>query len=93
MPRPHRLRGSKLVEWYFRHPRTTQEKKAYYDAIEQGVKVRSKRKPHQLLDVYDDIYVSSWKARSKAKKQWERTGNYVMVFRSKTLSLERIKLR
>jgi len=59
---------------YFRRPRTTQEKRAYFDHIRQGARVRGRRHPCNLPDVYDDRYISnlstgSWK-RTKKRKQW-----------------------
>lgn len=42
---------------YHRNPKTTQEKRKYYDAEDQDVHVRGRRRPRQLRDSYDDIVI------------------------------------
>lgn len=60
----------------WRHVKTYQEKKAYYDTLEQDypVKVRGRRKPDQLPDLWDDQYAhndKSWKTQTKRRHQWK----------------------
>jgi len=59
---------------YFRHPKTTQERRAYYS---HAPFVRAKRRPTSLPDWWDDICPStycnrSWKVRFRKRKQWMR---------------------
>jgi hypothetical protein len=58
-----------------RRPKTYQEKKAYYDTLDQEVpvKVRSRRKAHNLVDLWDDKISHNekcWKRQSKRRHQW-----------------------
>lgn len=56
----------------YRHIRTTNEKRLNSNP-EVLEFVRAKRRPHNLLDSYDDIprnYSRSWKDCSKKKRQW-----------------------
>lgn len=53
----------------FRHPRTAQEKRAYYRAVANDValtvQIRGRRKPARLADVRDDLLrlrMRSWKS-------------------------------
>lgn len=71
----YRNRGRKPAYGNWRHPRTYQEKKAYYDALDQEepVKVRSRRAAHLLPDLWDDNYAHAekcWKRQSKRRHQW-----------------------
>ena len=59
---------------YWRHPKTTQERRINSSYLLEGGKVRGRRKPNRLPNLYDDQYVSnlgtkSWK-RTKKRKQW-----------------------
>lgn len=51
----------------FRHPRTHQEEKAFYGANDSTVvkKIRAKRRPGNLPDAWDDIYVCDRKNETK----------------------------
>ena len=40
---------------FYRNPRTQQERREYFKAIEQGVKPRGKRSYHNLPTEYDDF--------------------------------------
>lgn len=69
--------GKRSGGYCHRRMRTTQELKMYY-AHKDEVRIRGKRKPHNLPTWYDDVYIadhvtyykaSSWK-RNKKKKQW-----------------------
>lgn len=54
---------------WLRHPKTKQEKKEAGKAKEEGVKVRGKRSPRNLPDLYDDKPVgSNLKKQNKSKK-------------------------
>jgi hypothetical protein len=54
---------------WLRHPKTKQEKKEAETAKEEGVKVRGKRSPRNLPDLYDDKPVgSNLKKQNKSKK-------------------------
>jgi hypothetical protein len=63
---------------YFKNSKIIQEKRKYYDSIEQGIIPRSKRNPTNLPDSWDDIshsitYIKkSWKRFHKTKKQYIR---------------------
>lgn len=60
-------------EWYFRHPKTAQEKRKYYDHPEL---VRGKRTPRNLPDSYDDYWVKkqrNWKSKRKTQYR-DKTG-------------------
>lgn len=56
---------------------TLNERRAWYDAKEQGVKVRGRRSPCNLPSNWDDITPSAWyekkcwKRNSKRKHQWK----------------------
>jgi hypothetical protein len=53
---------------FFRYPRTRQEMAAASDAEDQGVTVRAKRNPNNLINAWDDIgreYSRSWKSQRK----------------------------
>jgi len=59
---------------YWRHPKTTQERRINIFYLFEGGKIRGKRRPNRLPTVYDDQYISnlgmrSWK-RTKKRKQW-----------------------
>lgn len=60
----------------WRRVNTFQEKKAYYDTLEQEVpiKVRGCRKSRQLPDAWDDLHSHNdkcWKTQSKRRHQWK----------------------
>lgn len=60
----------KLRKW-FRHPKTTQERRAYFTSPKL---VRAKRRPANLVDAWDELWITkqkSWKWKSKKRKQWE----------------------
>lgn len=83
--------GTKLIDSYHRSPHTKQEKTKVLDTKEQGVKPRRTKLPSNWDDIHidkgktvpynykDRISHRSWKARAKARKQWERKGNIVFV--------------
>jgi hypothetical protein len=59
------MKGSRKIR-YYRTMRTTQEKRKYYDSIEQGVIPRSSRNPKNIPNAWDDHIPSrhrdkSWK--------------------------------
>jgi len=59
---------------YYRLVATTNERKQWYNAIEQGVTPRRRRSPRLLPNAWDDRVIStqgnrSWK-RQKKQKQW-----------------------
>lgn len=74
--RRYRYRFRRTAWGRFRHVRTYAEKKAYYDTLEQDhpIKVRYRRKPNALPDLWDDMYAhneKSWKRQSKRRHQWK----------------------
>jgi hypothetical protein len=59
---------------YIKKPQSTQERRKYFDAVDQGVHVRGKRRAHLLPNAWDDDRIAayedrSWK-RTKKRKQW-----------------------
>lgn len=50
---------------FLRNPKTTQEKREYFDATEQGVKPRTRRNPRNLVSSWDDIPVAAIKEKKK----------------------------
>lgn len=52
---------------YFRAPRTMNEQRAAEAHVVDGLKVRGRRKAHNLPDSYDDIGVAAWFNRN-----WKR---------------------
>lgn len=75
-PRKYRHRWRRTAWGGWRHVRTLNEKKAYYDTLEQEVpiKVRGRRKPNVLPDLWDDQYAhaeKNWKRQSKRRHQWK----------------------
>ena len=67
---------------YYRHPKTTQEKRKFYDCPEE-VKIRGKRKPRHLIDAWEDKWVEksiskSWK--NKRKTQYREKKQYQKLF-------------
>ncbi len=57
----------------YRRPRTANERRQNSDKELQPL-IRSKRQPHMLPDVYDDIYRKPqrcWKENGKCRRQWE----------------------
>ncbi len=74
--RPWRWRRSRQPYGGWRRPHTTQEKRQYYAAMDEEypIRVRGRRKPRSLADVYDDYYAhadKSWKTQSKRSHQWK----------------------
>lgn len=60
----------------WRVPRTTQEKRQYYAAMdeEEPIKIRGRRLPRHLADIYDDWHCHNdkcWKTQSKRRHQWK----------------------
>lgn len=54
----------------YRNMRTTQEKRMYY-AHKDLVHIRGRRRAHNIVDVYDDIYTTTQKTwKHKRKKQY-----------------------
>ncbi|MCK5918397.1 MAG: hypothetical protein KAG34_08220 [Cocleimonas sp.] len=49
---------------FYRNPRTQQERREYFKAIEQGFKPRGKRNHHSLPTEYDDIMRKDLKYRN-----------------------------
>lgn len=70
---------------YMRHPKTTQEKKAYYSLDSEYKSLcRPNRNARHLPDAYDDYFVrrdSSWKGRRKTKYHTEKVTKNIVVFR------------
>lgn len=70
-PVPYIHKYTNRVRSYYRHVRTTQELRWYYAHKKY---IRSKRSPKNLVNTWDDVYISdnytrSWK-RTKKSKQW-----------------------
>ena len=56
---------------YWREPKTANEMRKYYDAEEQGIRVRAKRHPCYLPTLWDDKYRGRqrcWKVQRS--RQW-----------------------
>lgn len=71
-----RYKGSYELSWvYFRTPRTFNEIKQNHHALDDGYKVRGKRR--KIPTSWDDIWPSQlfgrdWKRFTKKKKQWQK---------------------
>ena len=52
-----------------RYPKTTQEKRQFFSAEEQGVRVRKQRSPKKLPDAWDDNFVELEYLKHKALKK------------------------
>ena len=62
---------------HLRSPRTQQEMRKYYDALDQGYKPRAKRSPRYLPNAWDDIPVryGSYQKRT----QWPPSHNLLVL--------------
>lgn len=74
--RQWRDRGQRARAYgHWRSPKTFQEKKAYYattDWEEVNIKVRGKRKPHNLVDTWDDLHSHNEKCWKRHRRtQWK----------------------
>lgn len=54
-----------------RNPRTRNEARSFFNALDQGVKPRGRRSPANLPDAYDDVRRTDGKCRSW--KKWRNT--------------------
>lgn len=68
--------GTGKARWhrgsYYRHPKTTNEKRKAA-IVEDKEFIKPSRRIHHLADVYDEIprhFEKSWKSQSKKRKQW-----------------------
>jgi hypothetical protein len=64
------LKKKYLPSMHMRSPRTTQEKRQYFSALDQGYKPRAQRNPRNLPDAWDDISI-------KPTDWWERKGRWI----------------
>lgn len=59
---------------FLRHPRTANELRQYYAALESGARIRAARRPKHIPTSWDDMpkgTSKSWK-QNRRRKQWGR---------------------
>lgn len=67
----------KHTSYYYRHFQTTQEMRMWFRDLDEDVKLRRKRKPHNLNSWTHDkvpscVSVKSWKKLNKCQRQWQK---------------------
>jgi hypothetical protein len=57
---------------YFKAPHVRNEKRAYYDAIDQDVHVRAKRNPANLPEPWDDHHTAIIRDKARFQRKFGR---------------------
>lgn len=67
--------GARTWPSCYRAFRTTQEKRQWFNAVDQGIIPRRSRNYKNLPNTWDDYYIAKdfkcWKSKNKIKKQWD----------------------